>query len=120
MQLLEMALNRGEAIDRCCILGEKFIQHFHKLFMEGKSDPNFNHHCSEMQGWWNSVCEIRLKHNNKLLTNTNLIDWFFTVGAAVEDYLKDPDEIEAYNKFYIALLYNGFKSDVKEIVYSIM
>lgn len=47
MQIIEMALNKLDAMDRCISLGEKFAEHFNKLFTDKEYEQN--HHLSEMQ-----------------------------------------------------------------------
>lgn len=100
-----MAIERQDAIDRCYRLGKQFISHFHKIYKEGKNSLDFNHHCQEMQTWLDSCRDIRLKATNRLVTPSNLIDWFFTAtGNIDEDNGFDSyEEIDAYNEFMLAL-----------------
>lgn len=101
----EMAYTRPDAIDRCYSLGQKFAEHFIKVCKEGKNSEDYTHHCIEMQNWWDSVKGIRLKGNNKLISVSNLIDWFFTLGKDPEDFI--PEEyISLYSKLYLTLLNN--------------
>ena len=116
----EMALSRGDAIDRCINLGKQFIEHFHKVYVEEIESRDFNHHCQEMQSWYDSVSSIRLKTNNKFLTNTQLIDWFFTLGANVEDYLDNDEEVEHYNNFIVELLSNKRSKKVVDVLKDIL
>jgi len=92
--------------------GKKFIEHFHKIYNEGKTSENFNHHCAEMQCWLDKCRKIKLKSNNKYLTPVNLIDWFFTAGAGIDEDngFTDYAEIDTYNEFILALAAN---KDVK-------
>lgn len=103
--LNEMAMTRTEAISTCMDLGEKFIEHFHKVYNEGKTSENFNHHCAEMQSWLDKCRKIKLKSTNKYLTPVNLIDWFFTACGGVDEDngFTNNVEIEIYNKFIIIL-----------------
>ena len=120
--LNEMAMTRTEAISICMDLGKKFIEHFHKIYSEGKTSENFNHHCAEMQSWLDKCKSIKLKSNNKYLTPVNLIDWFFTAGGGIDEDngFTDYAEIEIYNKFIIILLADNatkIKNVLQEILY---
>ena len=64
--LLEMAMNKQDAIIKCDALGQQFIEHFKKIIHNTNSDAK-NHWMSEMQNWLNTVNNIVLKHNNKQL-----------------------------------------------------
>ena len=47
----EMAHDRADIMIKCQSLGELFIEHFHKIYSEGKGSSDFVHHCHEMQVW---------------------------------------------------------------------
>ena len=104
----EMAMTRTNAISTCMDLGERFIEHFHKIYDEGKISENFNHRCAEMQSWLDKCKSIKLKSNNKYLTPVNLIDWFFTAGGGIDEDngFTNGTEIDTYNKFILALASN--------------
>ena len=115
----EMAYTRADAIDRCYNLGEQFAKHFIKTCQEGKESKDFIHHCIEMQGWWDKVKEIKLKENNKLISISNLTDWFFTLGKDPEDFI--PEEyMTIYTKLYLSLLSNRENADIKTILENIL
>lgn len=99
----EMAFSQNQAIDKCLELGKKFVDHFNKIMVEGKNSNNFQHHCQEMQAWWDKVRKIKLKSTNDYITNSKLSDWFFTVGQGTEDIIL-PNYISTYEKFYVMLL----------------
>lgn len=101
----EQAQRRADAIITCMDLGDLFIQHFHKLYKEGKSSNSFYHHCMEMQAWLDKCRKIKLQSTKKYLTSKNLIDWFFTAGGLVDvdNGFTDSNEIESYNNLIIKL-----------------
>ena len=101
--LSEMSLSRLDAIDRCIAYGEKFAEHFNLVCKEGKTSPDFIHHCGELQGWFKSVRKIKTKYNGKPLSDENLYDWFFTAGANITDVV-DNKYIDIYNKLIEMLL----------------
>ena len=101
--LTEMAMRRGEAIDNCEVLGEKFTQHFNEIAKLGKNDIDFKHHCQELQSWYDRARKIKLKETKKLITKGNLWDWFFTVGQNVEHVILQPYQ-ELYQDFCFTLL----------------
>lgn len=95
----EMALKRADAIELCMSLGSKFIEHFHKIYVGGLQDIDFNHHCHEMQAWYDKASSIVIKATKKSISNSELNDWFFTVGSSVDSLLNDSDEIDKYEIF---------------------
>lgn len=107
--LTEMAMRRGEAIDNCEELGEKFTEHFNTITKLGKEDVDFKHHCQELQTWYDRARKIKLKETKKLITKGNLWDWFFTVGQNVEDVIEEPYQ-ELYEDFCFRLLSNTDKT----------
>lgn len=99
VRLTEMPLSRREAISISMDSGRQFIKHYVKVMEDiaGNLDT-YTHHIKEMQGWWDGVKSIKLKSNSNPLTDINVIDWFFTAGGDVEDYV--PEElVVAYNSF---------------------
>lgn len=108
MKLNEMTLERNDAIIKCGSLGRQFIEHFHKIVKSGKSAQDFNHHCSEMQNWWDDVRVIVLKCNKKTISMTQLLDWFLTAGSSVEIIIEEPYQ-DIYEKFCISLIANPDK-----------
>lgn len=106
MILQEMAQTLSDAMDRCCTLGVKFIEHFHKAYNEPNC-PATNHWLKEMQNWFNDVKNIKLKTTNKPLLNRQINDWFFTATSFPEDIVDmDLDEQIIYDKFCTLLLNN--------------
>lgn len=116
MKINEMAFHRSEAIDRCCTLGKKFTKHFEKIYMNRDSE-SFNHWASEMQAWFNEVHDIVLKHSNKRISTTQLMDWFFTRGSTTElIFHANYDIIDKYEIFITKLLNNlNVKKSLKEV-----
>lgn len=103
--LVDMALTRQDAMDRCVSLGKKFIEHFDKIY-NNRNNNTFNHWAKEMKNWLNQVKEIKLKPKNNYILNGQLRDWFFTAGAAPEDFMLNPDdkELQMYDNFCEKLL----------------
>ncbi len=104
-KLFEMVFSKTDAMDRCISLGKKFIEHFDKLYKDPKN-ISANHWMGEMQGWFDTIKKIVLKHSNKQLSNTQLVDWFFTAGSTFEVMLEikeptkeDKKESDCYNNF---------------------
>ena len=106
--LKEMAIERADAIEICLSLGKQFIEHFHKLFTEGKSAPNFNHHCTEMQAWYDKCRVLTLKNTKRIISSSNLIDWFFEAGGSIDENngFASYEESDAYEELMLALLAN--------------
>lgn len=84
MRLNEMSFEKNQAIDTSVELGEQFAKHFVKIMEEGFKNPNFKHHCHEMQVWFDKVKKITIKPKTKHLTIEQWIDWFFTAGQSIE------------------------------------
>ena len=116
MQIIEMALNKLDAMDRCISLGEKFAEHFNKLFTDKEYEQN--HHLSEMQAQWDKVRKIKLSYNKKLISNRQLIDWFFTASQDYSDLISDK-YITNYKKF-ISLLLIDRNITIKDIFANII
>ena len=116
MQIIEMALNKLDAMDRCISLGEKFTEHFNKLFTDKEYEKN--HHLAEMQAWWDKVRKIKLSYNKKLISNRQLIDWFFTAGQDYSDLISTKHIIKY--KELISLLLNDRNATIKEIFTNIL
>ena len=114
--IYDMALSRADAMERCISLGKRFIEHFDKIY-KNPNDSSVQHWRGEMKGWLDSVKEIKLKNTNKPLLNTELHDWFFTAGANVGDFIKNPigDEIRVYDKFILDCMSMGLDSAFKNI-----
>lgn len=99
IELIEMALSRTDAIDRCIGKGKIFIEHFNKIYNNPKVDT-VHHWCSEMQSWYNDIMNIVIKSNNKHLNNSQKKDWFYSFGSSYEEYFNyDEDKIEKYEEF---------------------
>ena len=108
IKITEMAYSRQDAIIYCNGIGVRFIEHFHKIYNNPNSEDVPHWISKEMQPWWNSVQKLILKQNKKHLTKMNMMDWFFTAGSDVEEYMENPNptdnEIECYGEFVIKLL----------------
>ena len=104
----EQAQRRADAIITCMDLGDLFIQHFHKIYKEGKSSASFSHHCQEMQAWLDKCRKIKLQSTKKYVTSENLVDWFFTAGGLIDEDngFYNYDEMDVYNSFMSALAAN--------------
>lgn len=112
IQLNEMAYSRYDASEICKPLGIKFIEHFDKIYNDTNND-SVKHWCNEMTAWWNKVRDIKVKPSSKIIYSGDLIDWFFNACDVASEYMTSEnkfDEIELYNKFFIALLYDREKS----------
>lgn len=114
----ETAFSQNQAIDKCLELGKKFVDHFNKIMVEGKNSNNFQHHCQEMQAWWDKVRKIKLSYNKKLISNRQLIDWFFTAGQDYSDLIIT-EYIIKYKEL-ISLLLNDRNATIKEIFTNIL
>lgn len=104
----DIIMTRFDTIRTCMDLGGKFIEHFHKIYNEGKTSENFDYHCAEMQSWLDKCRKIKLNSTDKYLTPVNLIDWFFTAGKGIDEDngFTDYTEIDTYNEFILALAAN--------------
>ena len=112
----EQAMKRGIVVEKCNHLGQIFAKHFVKCMNDIShiDVDSLHHHCKEMQSWWNDVRNDKIKSNNKVLTDTNLKDWFFSAGANYEDYVGYLN-VEKYEQFIKALL-----KDRSQDIYELM
>lgn len=108
MQLDELILSHMDAMDKCIDLGKQFIEHFHKVYAEGKNSKEFVHHCTEMQSQLDCVRSIKLNTTNCYLTPSKLIDWFFAAGGCIDadNGFDTYEEIYLYTDLFLALAAN--------------
>lgn len=100
----EQALSRSDVIDKCLDYGKVFVEHFIKVILDFENNSDtLNHHIQEMQSFWDKVKILKFKNTNKLISNSNLMDWFFTVGSDVETILPD-SMVDLYEEFMIKVL----------------
>ena len=106
-KLEEMANSKADAIIKCNRLGKIFAEHFNKCVEDylTNNKERLHHHASEMQAWWNDVREDRLKGSNKRISDSKLIDWFFTAGRIYSDLITE-EYIPQYRIFVKKLLQN--------------
>lgn len=116
--IIEQAMSKSSAIEECYSLGLKFVEHFDKAVREGTDSRDFYYHCKEMQGWWNKVRGIKLKNTNRLIGKVNLMDWFFTLGMDIEDFIDDK-YAGIYENMILRLL-NNYDCTVYESLSGIM
>lgn len=102
--MTEMAMPRADAMELCISLGEKFTNHFKEIYKNGKNDIDFKHHCQELQSWYDKINEIVLKQNNKKLSKTQKIDWFFTRGSSLENIFNNDTIEDKYEEFIFELM----------------
>lgn len=114
-KISEFADSRQKIVADCTSLGKQFAHHFNKIMDEGTESPYFDHHCNELQKFFNQVNNVKFKHNNKRLTTENLVDWFFTTGQNVEDVAKK-QYVDAYDKLITYLVANRDNFNIKEIM----
>ena len=117
----EMAHDRADIMIKCQSLGELFIEHFHKLYSEGKDSSDFVHHCHEMQVWLDKGRKLKLKSTGRVLTPSSLIDWFFTAAGNIDEDngFYTYEEIDAYNEFMLALAANK-ESNVYDVAMNVL
>lgn len=116
----EMSISRSEALATCIGLGNEFCDHFHKLYVGGLEDRDFKHHCSEMQGWYNSVKKIVLSYNKKILSKDQLYRWFFLAGSETYVIFDNKREAALYDQFVKIVLEDDTRlfSDILEEIFS--
>ena len=111
---------RRDAVSRCIDLGYEFIEHFEKVYEEGTHSDRFKHHCAEMTVKWDNVKNIKMS-NGKNISDSKLVDWFFTGGSVVRTLFPDEAERIIYCKLMNDLLKNkdSVISDVLETLLSL-
>lgn len=116
--ITDMAVERRDVIDRCINLGEKFIEHFHKIY-KNSNDINVNHWTGEMQGWLNTVKRIILKESKDFILDGDLYDWFYTAGSSPDVIVSEInyDKLKIYDKFAMKCLgNNNVRNSIKEVI----
>ena len=121
MRITEMATTRSDAIETCINLSKKFVEHFKKGYAEGVTSPTFHHHCSEMQRWWNTVNHFVFRHNNRRISPSELIDWFFLGGSDIDTLFDgDTQKGQVYEEFMMEMMYHRDTSNVETVLYDIL
>lgn len=117
-KIIDMAMSKNEAIDKCMELGEKFIEHFHKIY-KNPNDVNVNYWAGEMQGWLNTVRKIKLKITKDYLNDGHLWDWFYTACSDPESVVREitPEEAKVYYRVVEkCLISNNVRNSIKEVI----
>lgn len=116
--LEEMALSRKDAIIKCTGIGQRFVEHFDKIYNAEPNNENVAHWKTELAGFWGQIKDMKLKPDSKFLSFQNLMDWFFTAGQDAEDFFKAEDknaESEKYDDFIMHLFKNR-RADALEAI----
>lgn len=117
MYLSEMIMERPDAISKCMKLGNEFIEHFSNIAEDGPYSKNFTYHYKELVLLWNSVKSIRLKDSGKIISNFQLMDWFFSMGTSIELIISSKYK-NVYEEFCIKLLNNKDKT-IMNVLYEL-
>lgn len=121
MVINEMSIRRNDAFSKCIDLSSPFLEHFLKVYNEGVESPSFHHHCSEMQRWWNTVNHFIFRHNNRRISPSELIDWFFLGGSDIDTLFDgDTQKGQVYEEFMMEMVYHRDTSNVEAVLYDIM
>lgn len=107
-RISDMSVTRADAIEKCMSSGKNFIKHFDKIY-KSPNNSAVNHWVHEMQTWWNSVRQLRLKPDSNKLLDNQLYDWFFTAGGTFTDFVINTtyNEEDTYYIFVRKLLENN-------------
>ena len=103
VRLSEQTLNRSEVIITCIELGNRFIEHFDKIYKNCNS-TTIPHWCKEMQAWYNECRRLKFKHSKKTISKQQLSDYFLLCGSGIELLFEDEDEQILYDEFIGQLL----------------
>lgn len=109
--LSEQAYDKYRVEDKCLELGSKFVEHFDKIYNDIDSEA-INHWASEMQAWFDTVRNMKMKYNNRTPNEKQLYDWFITCGQIPVDLFDNDTEAEVYDDFADDLL--DVTKDVKQ------
>ncbi len=116
-------MNEQDARCYCIRLGKNFINEFHYLYNYNTSLDNVLSEfvIMKMQKQLDIVRSIQFEKTKKMLTPVNMIDWFFTGGACIDNDqgFNDDAEIDYYNEIILALAANR-TLDVKSVVCQIL
>lgn len=113
-------MNEQDAMCYCIRQGNNFINEFHYLYNYNTSLDNVlrDFVIMKMQKQLEIVRSIQIEDTKKMLTPVNMIDWFFTAGACIDNDqgFNDDAEIDYYNEVILALAANR-TFDVKSAVH---
>lgn len=71
----EQSRNRDWAEDYATGLATTVIKHLVCVLLFGVNCPALSHWCSELDGWFQELSDIRLKPNNKKIKEKDLHNW---------------------------------------------
>ena len=110
---------RRYAVSRCIDFGYEYVELFKKFYEEGVHSESFELYCAEMTAKWNNVKDIKMS-NGKNISDSKLVDWFFTSGSVVRDLFPDEAERIVYCKLMNELLKHkdSVISDILEMLLS--
>ncbi len=104
IRINDLAYDKQTIVNRCGDLGYKFVEHFDKIY-NNSSDEALDHWIGELKGWFNQVSKLKFKYNKKLISDEQLIDWFFTYGSDFDMFFgNNIKEQKDYENFCYDLL----------------
>ena len=101
-----------EAKDYAIEKGKEFIRAFERFFVNRKTNPTaMDESLESMQTIWKEMAGLQIINHEGfvgIITNIQLVEWFFTSGANPRDFMDMPDEDIGYDydRFLLHLLYD--------------
>lgn len=99
----ENTFNRYEAIDKCLLLGEKFLTLYKELFSTSQKELNAKL-IQQMQYYYDFTRKIKIEGYKKVISSITLYDWFFLKGSSLDSLFEDEIDEEIYELFIEKLL----------------
>lgn len=81
----EWLRSRVRAWGECYEPGTRFISNFHRLYLDGAHSSGFVETCLSMQEDLDYCRSLKIASSSKGLSNTELVDNFFTAGGLLDE-----------------------------------
>ena len=96
----ENTLKKDEAIDKCLLLGDKFLSLYKELFSTSQTELNPKL-IQQMQYYYDFARKIKIEGYKKVISSIALYDWFFLKGSSIDSLFEDEigEEIPTYADF---------------------
>ena len=99
----ENTLKKDEAIDKCLLLGDKFLSLYKELFSTSQKELNPKL-IQQMQYYYDFARKIKIEGYKKVISSIALYDWFFLKGSSIDSLFEDEIDEEIYELFIEKLL----------------
>ncbi len=114
--LIEQAMNLADAESRITAISYELEVHLLKMLMCGKTNRNYNHWLSEVDGWLKAYNKIILKTTKKKPTSSQVNKWAREEWLTDQVYKNDVKSIKDEYKNTKDIAYQEFNKIYKKVL----